>query len=91
MDFCLNENNFMIWICVAAVLILFFIRQVKFILKKVFSVGFGFGLIYLINAFLINFCHVQKFCIGINFLTAGMILFLNWWGIFLLYLIKILF
>ena len=90
MDFFLNENNFMAWICVVAVLILFFVRQVRFILKKIFSVGFGFGLIYFINMLLINFCHAKRFCVGINFLTAGIIFILNLWGVFFLYLIKVL-
>ena len=88
MDFYLNENNFIVWICVAAVLMLFFISQVRFIFKKIFSVGIGFGLIYLINILLANFCHTKKFCVGINFITVGIIFIFNCSSVFFLYLIK---
>lgn len=88
-DFC--DNNFMLYICVVSVLLLFFIKQVKFVLNKLFNIGFAYGIIYLINKILVNYFSASKMCIGINFLTAGLIFILNWPCVFFIYILKNLF
>lgn len=85
------NNNFMLYICVISVLLLFFIKQIKFILKKLVNISFAYGIIYLINKILIDRFNAEKMCIGINFLTAALIFILNWPCVFFLYMLKGLF
>lgn len=80
------ENIYMIGICFAAVLFLFFVGPLKFIFKILLRASFGLVAIYFINIFLCSAMDLKKLCIGMNFLTAGISAVLGFPGILFLYI-----
>lgn len=78
------ENIYMIGICIAAILILFFNRFLKFTFKILLRTSFGLVVIYLVNTMIT----AKKFYIGINFLSGITSAILGLPGIISLYIAK---
>ena len=83
-----QENIYMLWICGASVLILFFARYLKFIFRFFIRAGFSLALIYLANILFCNILDMRKICVGINFITAFITGLLGLPGVISLYVAK---
>lgn len=83
-----TENIYMLGICFAALLFLFFTGPLKFIFKMLLRSSFGLGIIYLTNMFLCSILDLKNFCVGINFISAVITAILGFPGIISLYIAK---
>ncbi len=83
-----QENIYMLGICFAAIIFLFFAGPLKFIFKMALRGAFGLAIIYLANTFLCSVLDLKSLCIGINFISAIVTSFLGLPGIISLYVAK---